>query len=107
MDALLAVEPAEFTYVQPSAFPAVDYDLSLVIPEGVRFETIEKCWNDLKIAELRSTRIIDIYDSGDVKSIAVRFSFVADDRTLTGEEVQGHIDSIVENLKKIDVNLKM
>lgn len=107
MDALLAVEPAEFAYVQPSAFPAVDYDLSLVIPEGVRFETIEKCWTDLNIAELRSTRVIDIYDSGDVKSIAVRFSFVADDRTLTGEEVQGHIDNIVENLDKIDVNLKV
>ncbi len=106
MDDLLAIEPAEFAYTQPSSFPAVDYDLSLVIPEGVRFETIEKCWNDLHIAELRKTRVIDIYDAGDIKSIAVRFSFVADDRTLTGEEVQANIDKVIENLKKINVNLK-
>ncbi len=106
MDDLLAVEPAEFAYVQPSAFPAVDYDLSLVIPEGVRFETIEKCWKNLKIAELRKTSVIDIYDAGDIRSIAVRFSFVADDRTLTGEEVQANIDKVLENLRKINVNLK-
>ena len=106
MDALLAIEPKEMSYVQPSSFPAVDYDLSLVIPEGVRFESIEKSWKDLKIAELRKTSVIDIYDAGAVKSIAIRFSFVADDRTLTGEEVQAHIDKIVENLDGLGVKLK-
>ncbi len=107
MDELLAIEPAELGFRQPSTYPAVDYDLSLVIPEGVRFEDMAGCWESLKIDELKDIKIIDIYDAGQVKSIAVRFSFVADDRTLTGEEVQGHIDDIIANLEKQNVKLKV
>jgi phenylalanyl-tRNA synthetase beta chain len=107
MDELLAIEPAELGFRQPSTYPAVDYDLSLVIPEGVRFEDMAGCWESLKIDELKDIKIIDIYDAGQVKSIAVRFSFVADDRTLTGEEVQGHIDDIIANLGKQNVKLKV
>lgn len=107
MDDLLSVEPSDLDFQEPSSFPAVDYDLSLVMPEGVRFENIESCWDNLNLAELKKTSIIDIYDNGTVKSITIRFSFGADDRTLTGEEVQTNIDKILENLKKIDVNLKV
>jgi len=107
MDDLLAIEPADYLFDEPSSFPTVDYDLSLVMPEGVRFENIASCWNDLKLKELKKTSIIDIYDNGIVKSITVRFTFSADDRTLTGEEVQTNIDKILDNLKKIDVTLKM
>ncbi|MBO4899580.1 MAG: phenylalanine--tRNA ligase subunit beta [Lachnospiraceae bacterium] len=107
MDALLEVEPAEMSFVQPSSFPAVEYDLSLIIPDGVRFETIEKSWTDLKIKELRKTSIIDMYEAAGIRSIAIRFSFVADDRTLTGEEVQAHIDTILKNLEEIGVRLKL
>ncbi|MCR5594796.1 MAG: phenylalanine--tRNA ligase subunit beta [Lachnospiraceae bacterium] len=106
MDALLEVPAAELEYAQPSIYPTVDYDLSLVIPEGIRFESIEKCWNDLKIKELNKVSVIDMYEALDIKSIAVRFSFVAPDRTLTGEEVQGNMDRIIENLSKLNVNLK-
>lgn len=107
MDTLLDIEPGNLSYAQPSAFPAIDYDLSLVIPESVRFENIEECWTSLNIRELGRPSVIDVYDSGDVKSITVRFSFVAPDRTLTGEEVQAHIDRIIANLEKLNVKLKV
>ena len=107
MDELLAIEPAEMTFSQPSSFPAVEYDLSLIIPDGVRFESIEKRWTDLKIRELRKTSIIDMYEASGVRSITIRFSFVADDRTLTGEEVQAHIDTILKNLEESGVRLKL
>lgn len=106
MDDLLSVSANDYSFDAPSNFPMVDYDLSLVIPEGVRFENLESCWKDLKISELKKTSVIDIYDAGAVKSITVRFSFGADDRTLTGEEVQKNIDNVLENLKKLNVNLK-
>lgn len=106
MDDLLEIASDSLEFDAPSSFPAVDYDLSLILPENVRFENIASCWNDLKIAELKKTSIIDIYDNGLVKSITVRFSFGADDRTLTGEEVSANMDKILENLNKINVKLK-
>jgi len=42
-----------------------------------------------------------------VKSITVRFSFGLDDRTLTSEEVQSHIDKILANLETIGVKMKL
>lgn len=106
MDDLLDVEPANLSFDEPSSFPAVDYDLSLVLPEGIRFENIASCWENLSLKELKKTSVIDIYDAGAVKSITLRFSFGLDDRTLTGEEVQKDIDAILDNLKKINVNMK-
>ena len=107
MDELLAVEFNGLEFAEPSRFPSVEYDLSLLMPEGVRFDTISTCWKKLKIKELRDVSVIDIYDAEGVKSITVRFSFGLDDRTLTGEEVQKHIDKILADLETIGVKMKL
>lgn len=107
MDELLAVEFSNLDFAEPSRFPSMEYDLSLLMPEGVRFDAISTCWKKLKIKELREVSVIDIYDAQGVKSITVRFSFGLDDRTLTGEEVQNHIDKILANLETIGVKMKL
>lgn len=107
MDELLAVAFRNLEFAEPSRFPSVEYDLSLLMPEGVRFDTISGCWQKLHIKELREVSVIDIYDAKGIKSITVRFSFGLDDRTLTGEEVQGHIDRILANLDEVGVKMKL
>ncbi len=106
MDKLLEVPAGALTFQAPSRFPSVEYDLSLLMPEGVRFDEIAVCWNKLNLEELRDVTVIDIYDAGLIKSITVRFSFGLDDRTLTGEEVQNHVNKILENLEAIGVKMK-
>lgn len=107
MDELLAVTFQNLDFEEPSRFPSVEYDLSLLMPEGIRFDTISTCWTKLNIKELREVSVIDIYDAQGIKSITVRFSFGLDDRTLTGEEVQNHIDKILANLETIGVKMKL
>lgn len=107
MDELLAVTFQNLDFEEPSRFPSVEYDLSLLMPEGIRFDTISACWTKLNIKELREVSVIDIYDAQGIKSITVRFSFGLDDRTLTGEEVQNHIDKILANLETIGVKMKL
>ena len=106
LDAFDEIESAELSFAEPSKFPTVDYDLSLLMPEGVRFENIASCWQDKKIKNLLDVKVIDIYDVLPIKSITVRFAFGAEDRTLTSEEVQKNIDRIIENLKNVNVTLK-
>ena len=106
MDVFDEIGAADLEFNEPSRFPAVDYDLSLVVPEGVRFEDMESCWDKKSNPELNSIKVIDIYDSSDTKSITLRFSFVLDDRTLTGEEVQARIDAIVKKLADKNVSLR-
>lgn len=106
MDDLLKVSSVDFEFDEPSKFPGIDYDLSLVLPEGIRFENIESCWVNESFAELKKVSVIDIYDNGVVKSETLRFHFELPDRTLTSEEVQADIDKILDNLSKINVELK-
>ena len=107
MDELLAVEPAKLSFDEPSKFPGIDYDLSLVMPEGTRFENIKTAWADKKVKELKSVSTIDVYDNGKVKSVTLRFRFENDQRTLTSEEVQKSVDVILANLSAMNVELKM
>ncbi|MCR5686779.1 MAG: phenylalanine--tRNA ligase subunit beta [Lachnospiraceae bacterium] len=106
MDIFDGIEASELDFNEPSRFPAVDYDLSLVVPEGVRFEDMEKCWNAADDPALSSVSVIDIYDQGGTRSITARFSFVLENRTLTSEEVQKSIDGILEKLSQLSVTLR-
>ena len=107
MDRLLSIESNDFTFDEPSRFPGVDYDLSLIVKPGVRYEDIEKAVKELGIDPLHRVSLIDIYDDEKVKSVTLRFEFVLMDRTLTGEEVQAHIDRILEKLGELGVKLKL
>jgi len=107
MDDLLSIIPDELEFDEPSKFPGIDYDLSLIMPEGVRFENIENCWKTKKVKELKRVSTIDVYDNGTVKSITLRFGFENEERTLTSDEVQHSIDVILANLKELNVELKM
>ena len=106
MDIFDSADGADLEFDEPSRFPAVDYDLSLVIPEGVRFEDISSCWNKKDNPELSGVSVIDIYDSAEARSVTIRFSFALSDRTLTGEEVQNRIDVIMEKLAARNVKLR-
>ena len=106
MDIVDETEAKALEFNEPSRFPAVDYDLSLVVPESVRYENMEECWSRRDIPELSAVRVIDMYDAANTKSITLRFSFVLSDRTLTGEEVQARIDSITEKLSGMNVTLR-
>lgn len=100
------VSDAGITYEEPSKFPPIDYDLSLVIPRGVLFSDLEKAWGGLGSGILRGTKIVDTYDTENVHSITVRFKFSSNDRTLSSAEVQEIMDKIIENLGKINVELR-
>ena len=107
MDALLAIPAMDLEFNEPSKYPTIEYDLSLLIPEGVRFDTISECWKKLELEILREVSVIDIYDAAGVKSVTIRLSFGLDTRTLTSEEVQAAVDAILKNMNEIGVNLKL
>ena len=97
----------DIEFAEPSKFPSIDVDLSLIVSEGQRYDDIKKCWEALNLSELKSDTVIDTFELGSVKSITVRLSFSSNDRTLSMEEIQEHTDKILENLKTIGVTLKV
>ena len=105
LDDFASAPAKELEFSEPSRFPGVDFDLSL-ITDGKPFALIEKAWTSENIPELTGVKLVDIYDGGDFKSITVRLSFSSEERTLSMEEIQQHIDKIVKNLSALGINLR-
>ncbi|MBE6794346.1 MAG: phenylalanine--tRNA ligase subunit beta [Ruminococcaceae bacterium] len=106
MNAFTESETASIVYDEPSKFPAMTYDISVEIPEGMLFEAIANCWKNEGGEILKSAKIVDTYDTEEVHSITIRFEFSSSERTLSGAEIQEIMDKIIANLKDINVNLR-
>ena len=106
-DLFCSVPEAEVSYTEPSKFPGIDIDLSLVIPEGKAFRDAENCWSDMLSSPITSARVIDVYDGiAGAKSVTVRFTFSSDDRTLSMNEVQLHVDKIIGRLDENGIHIR-
>ena len=106
MQAFADKKNASIIYDEPSKFPPMDYDLSVVVPSGVLFSDLSQCWKNEGTEILKNVKIVDTYDTELFHSITIRFEFSSSERTLSSAEVQAVMDKVIENLKGIDVNLR-
>ncbi len=99
-----AVSPLSFE--EPSKFPSIDYDLSIVLPEGLRFADAEAAWKTAGCRELTGWRVIDVYEQEGMRSVTVRLTFSSEEKTLSMEEIQPVIDTVLSNLKNQGIFLR-
>ena len=106
MDAFAAIPAADVAYEEPSKFPGMDMDLSLLLPEGMTFSQMEPAWADLPKSLLTGVSLIDIFQQKGQRSVTLRFSFSSKERTLSKEEIQPLVDGIVERLSQAGAVLR-
>lgn len=106
LDDFYTAPVASLKYNEPSKFPGIDYDLSIVMGAGNRFSDAQNAWTKLDLDNLTDVIVTDIYDNGETKSITVRFTFSSDERTLSMEEVQASVDKIIAELNSIGIELR-
>ncbi len=106
VDDFITIDGANIDFCEPSSQQSTYYDLSLILKDGTTFAQMSECWNALNLDELTSVKVIDTYDTEEIKSITVRLIFSAKDRTLEMDEVQGWIDTILANLKNIGIEMR-
>lgn len=105
MDDFEKTNMKELGFDEPSKFPGVDYDLSLVTNDKKYYEIIP-AWANENIEELDKVKLVDTYELDGEMSITLRFSFSSDERTLSMEEIQQYIDKIIANLNDLGVTLR-
>ena len=106
MDAFAAIPAKDTAYREPSRFPGIDIDLSLVMPQGLTFAQLVPAWADMDPQTLTSVTLIDSFQQNGVMSITLRFAFSSQERTLSKEEVQPWVDQIVEKVGKVGATLR-
>lgn len=105
MDAFALLAPGELNYREPSRFPGIDIDLSLVVPEGMRFADMEPAWAGAGEL-LTGVSLIDSFQQEGRKSLTLRFGFCSMEKTLSKEEVQPVVDGILERLNAAGASLR-
>jgi phenylalanyl-tRNA synthetase beta chain len=85
-------------------FPAVQRDLALVVPKQLAYAEVEKAVQKIKLNRLRNMKLFDIFESEKLgagkKSIAVNFTFLDEEKTLTDKEIDGWMNTIMTTLEK-------
>ncbi len=88
----------------PPAFPGVDRDLALVLPNGLPARQVEEVIRESAGPLLVDLRIFDLYEgkgiAEDHRSVAFRLRYQSHQRTLKDEDVEKSVSSVVDRLRE-------
>jgi phenylalanyl-tRNA synthetase beta chain len=102
LSAVLAAKVPSFTSL--SRFPALRRDLALVVDDKTTAGEIEHCLNSIESDILVSIQLFDVYSGAGVevgkKSIAIAFQLQHAERTLTDEDVDAVMNTVIQNLEQ-------
>ena len=106
------VERATFDrkYEGIAKYPAVSRDISMVMPKGIFVGQVEDIIRRCGGKHLESFKLFDIYEGAQIKkgykSVAYSITFRAKDRTLEDKDVTPVMAKIVNELEKMDIELR-
>jgi phenylalanyl-tRNA synthetase beta chain len=91
-------------------FPAVHRDLAIVVPSQLKYEEAKRSVEKLKINQLLDMRLFDVFESEKLgsgkRSMAISFTFLDKEKTLTDKEIDGMMNKIMMALEK-DLNAEI
>jgi len=101
---LKQAEKQKITYKEVPRFPAVQRDLAMVVKSNVSYESLENVVKKLKLSKLRGMRLFDVFESDKLgankKSMAISFTFLDEEKTLTDIEVDEMTHKLIQAFEK-------
>ena len=98
------IEKQKIVYKEVSKFPAVQRDLALIVNRSTTYESLENVIKKTKLSKLKSVRLFDVFESNklgiDKKSMAVNFTFLDEEKTLTDKETDSMVNKLIEIFQK-------
>lgn len=99
-----AVRKQKIVYQEVSKFPAMQRDLAMVVNNNTTYAAIEAVVQKLKLSRLQDMRLFDVFESDKLgagkKSMAISFTFVDEEKTLTDKEADAMMGKLVQGLEK-------
>ncbi len=87
-----------------SKYPAVHRDLAIIVNKALPFEEVEKATSSARINKLKAISLFDIFESEkigtDKKSMAISFTFLDEEKTLTDKEIDDMMSKIIASYEK-------
>lgn len=90
-------------YKEIVKFPKVERDLSMVVSKKLAYDAITKQLDNIRLAKLQGVKLFDIFEDEKIgkekKSIAIHFTFLDEEKTLTDKEIDGWMNKIITSLE--------
>jgi phenylalanyl-tRNA synthetase beta chain len=87
----------------PKQLP-VHRDLAMVVNKSLRYGQVEESIRKIGLNKLQQVQLFDVFESDklgvDKKSLAVSFTFLDEEKTLTDKEIDGMMNKIMVTLEK-------
>jgi phenylalanyl-tRNA synthetase beta chain len=87
-----------------SKYPAVQRDLAMVVAKELAWEQVQQSVQKIKLNNLQDVKLFDIFESEKLgvgkKSVAINFTFLDEEKTLTDKEIDGWMGKIMATLEK-------
>lgn len=99
-----SVNKQKIVYKEVSKFPAMQRDLAMVLNRTTSYAEIETVVQKLKLPRLKDMRLFDVFESDKLgegkKSMAISFTFVDEEKTLTDKEADAMVSKLIQALEK-------
>ena len=110
-DKILKYASKEKKYTPIPKYPAVERDIAIIVDEAVEVGEIERVISKKCRKVLEELKLFDVYRSEKLgenkKSVAYAIKFRAEDRTLTEDEINTYMATIINDLEKeLKANLR-
>jgi phenylalanyl-tRNA synthetase beta chain len=110
LERLLAAPLRNLHFTPFSKFPAVERDFSLLVPQGILYERIERAVRALALEGLQGIRPVDRMPEGKIAaghySLLLRITFQSMTQTLTSQEVEGLSKRVLAALESLGARLR-
>ena len=92
----------EIRYREIPRYPAVERDLAILVDRSVKYRQVEKAISDARIGKLKKHGLFDVFESEKLgagkKSMAISLTFQDEEKTLTDEETDSMMNTIISVL---------
>ena len=87
-----------------SKYPAVQRDLAIIVNKALPYDAVEKATQTAKVNKLTNVSLFDIFESEKIgagkKSMAISFTFLDEEKTMTDKEIDGMMNKIIASYEK-------
>ena len=89
------------SFIQPNKYPEIEQDISIIADSGIEYAAVEKFIKGFS-GLIKNVRLVEVYTGKQINegkiSFLIRYDAIADDRTLTMEEVNLLRDGLLKEL---------
>jgi phenylalanyl-tRNA synthetase beta chain len=91
-------------YREIPKYPSVERDVAMVVPKAMQYNEVKERLTKLKLSKLQDIKLFDIFENEklgkDKKSMAINFTFLDEEKTLTDKEIDGWMNNIMTTLEQ-------